>query len=347
MGQSGEEFRMKPSDRPSKNWIRALAATLAGASMLFPALPSAAGASAADDQIAFAQQTGSFGSRVFVINPDGSGASEVPLVYPAEDFGLPIWSPNRNRLLISHVLRLDEAGNLLPFRGATVNLDGSDFQLLDTPIASFDGGCFGGWFPDASRVLCAFGGDQPGVYSIRASDGADPIRLVATPAGFIDSPTDLSPDGSQFVFLRYRAGPSHGGPRPFITEQVAIFIANIDGSGVRQLTPYGLAEPHEIAAAQWSPDGHQIISETTKGRLFVIELDRGGISPIDLQTGTPQYFAFGPDWSPDGTHIVFGMFINGQEDIYIANADGTRVRQVTGTPEFEYAPDWGPARLGQ
>jgi hypothetical protein len=39
----------------------------------------------------------------------------VPLVYPAEDFGIPRWSPDGSQLLISHVLRFDASGNLLPF----------------------------------------------------------------------------------------------------------------------------------------------------------------------------------------------------------------------------------------
>ena len=56
-------------------------------------------------------------------------ASSTPR-YPAEDFGLPIWSPDRSRLL-SHVLRFDASGNLLPFRPAMVNSDGSGFKLLE------------------------------------------------------------------------------------------------------------------------------------------------------------------------------------------------------------------------
>ena len=56
---------------------------------------------------------------------------------------------------------------------------------------------------------------------------------------------------------------------------------------------------------------------------------------------TDPYFAFEPDWSPDGTRIVFCMDIHGQEDIYTANADGSNLVQVTNTPEFENGPDWG------
>jgi TolB protein len=75
--------------------------------------------------------------------------------------------------------------------------------------------------------------------------------------------------------------------------------------------------------------------------LFVIRLDGTGLTPIHLETSTTQYFAFAPDWSPDGTQIVFCMFINGQEDIYTAKADGSDLTQVTNTPEFENGPDWG------
>jgi Tol biopolymer transport system component len=316
--------------------ILASIASLAGAGII--AIPTAATASSADDQITFARQIPTGGANVFIANPDGSNESQVPLVYPAEDFGLPMWSPDRSRLLISHVLRFDASGDLLPFRPATVDPDGGNFNLLEPPNAPFDMGCFGGWYPDSTRLLCSFGGDVPGVFSIRSSDGGDPVRLTTYPFGAscnaCDEATDVSPDGTQFVFLRYKNKNSGH-------QQVALFVENIDGTGLRQLTPYGLAEPHEIAGAQWSPDGREIISETTQGRLFVVRLDGTGLTQIKLQTGTHKYFAFEPDWSPDGARIVFCMFINGQEDIYTADLNGNNLAQMTDTPDFENGPDWG------
>jgi Tol biopolymer transport system component len=299
-----------------------------------------ADAADANGQIAFARQIPTGGANVFIANPDGSNEHQVPLVYPAEDFGIPMWSPDRRRLLISHVVRFDDSGDFLPWRPATVDPDGANFTLLEPPGAPVDMGCFGGWYPDGTRLLCGFGGDQPGVFSIRASDGGDPVRLTSYPFGpcnACDEPTDVSPDGTQFVFLRFKNEETR---QP---EQVALFVENLDGTGLRQITPYGLAQPHEIAAAQWSPDGREIISETTQGRLFVVRADGTGGAPINLQTGTKKYFAFEPDWSPDGTRIVFCMIINGQEDIYTAKADGSDLIQVTNTPDFENGPDWGQA----
>jgi hypothetical protein len=63
----------------------------------------------------------------------GWGVHQVPLVDPAEDFGIPVWSPDRSKLLISNLNRFDASGDSLPFRPATVHPDGSDFKVLDPP----------------------------------------------------------------------------------------------------------------------------------------------------------------------------------------------------------------------
>jgi Tol biopolymer transport system component len=57
-----------------------------------------------------------------------------------------------------------------------------------------------------------------------------------------------------------------------------------------------------------------------------------------------RYYAFEPGWSPDGKRIVFSMYVSSgrQDDSFTARADGTDLVQVTGTPENETAPDWGP-----
>ena len=166
------------------------------------------------------------------------------------------------------------------------------------------------------------------------------MRLTTNGTGGIDLPTDVSPDGTRLVFLRFKPGASPD-PRPFRTQQVALWVANVDGTGAQQLTPYGLAAPHEAATAHWSPDGAKIISALSNGRLFTVRLDGSGLTPINLQTGTGDYFAFQPDWSPEGNRIIFCMFTNGQEDIYTANLDGSGIARVTNTPDFENAPDWG------
>ena len=46
---------------------------------------------------------------------------------------------------------------------------------------------------------------------------------------------------------------------------------------------------------------------------------------IPLETGGGFFSAISPGWSPDGTRMVFSLFLDqtGQEDIYKARSDGT------------------------
>ena len=299
-------------------------------------------------QIAFAQITPAGPANVFIANPDGSNAQQVPLGNPAETFGVPISSPDGSKLLISHTIRCDISGNCL-FQPATVNPDGSDFNQLvppNPPGASAAGMDCNAWYKDSSRILCAFaGGESPGIFSIRASDGGDPVRLTTFPFGSncngCDDPQDVSPDGTRFVFIRFKRENSG---RPEVTQQVAIFVENTDGTGLRQITPYGVALPHERASAKFSPDGTQIISTLTNGTLFIVRPDGTALTTIKLQVGTQRYSAFEPHWSPDGTRIIFCMLINGGEGIFTSNPDGSDVTQVEFTTDFTAlfnGPDWG------
>jgi Tol biopolymer transport system component len=313
-----------------------LVALIAVVFAVLVALPAGATVPGTNGQIAFVR-----GGDLFTANPDGTQVSQVPLLYPADFFSVPAWSPDGGRLLISHTFRVDSEGECcLPFRPAIVNPDGSGFTLLTIPDGPFDMDCQV-WSLDQTRLLCGFGVDPSGAFSIRASDGGDPVRLTTNPYGAPDVPTDISPDGTQFVFLRFLPGPSGAHDR---ADRVGLFVENIDGTGLRQIVPYGVAHAHDIASARWSPDGKEIISATTQGDLFTVRPDGRGLSLIHLQS---KGFAFEPDWSPDGMQIVFCMGINGQEDIYTANADGSNVKQVTDTPDFENGPDWGTHPLAE
>jgi Tol biopolymer transport system component len=287
-------------------------------------------------------------ANVFTADSNGSNAQQVllPNGIRVELFSLSVWSPDGKKLLLSHTLRIDPStGQCCLFQPATVKPDGSEFNQLVPPTPpggpSANGIDCPVWSLDQTRILCAFNDSTSGiagVFSIRASDGGDPVRLTTNPYNSNELPTDVSPDGTQFVFLRFRQ------PNTDPTQQVAIFVENMDGTGLHQVTPYGLAHAHEYIAAQWSPDGTKIISQTQQGRLFTVSPNGARVTPIVLQTGTGRYFAFGPHWSPDGTRIIFCMFINGGEGLYTANPDGSDVQKVTFTTDFSeffYWPDWG------
>jgi Tol biopolymer transport system component len=315
--------------------------------MVTSAGPAYASFPGTNGKIAFTQgdQNGIAPTNIITANPDGSEQKQLPLPdgIGVEFFSQAVWSSDGSKLLISHTFRLDNTGQCcLPFRPAIVNSDGSEFTQLTITYGPFDMDCEA-WSVDQTRLLCAFGDQFAGVFSIRTSDGGDPVRLTTNPYGSEDLATDVSPDGTRFVFVRRKPGASPP-PNPDRTQKVALFVENIDGTGLRQITPFGLALPHEFSSANWSPDGREIIAALSNGRLFIVHPDGTGLKPIPLQTGTGKYFAVQPHFSPDGTRIIFCMFINGGEGVYTANPDGSGVVQVTFTtnPAAIYnGPDWG------
>jgi Tol biopolymer transport system component len=323
------------------------------------ALPVPLPAQRTNGLIAYSQITADGPANVFIANPDGSNVQQVPLPPddPAETFGVPVWSPDGTKLLISHTFRCDNFGNCF-FQPAIVDPSGSNFNQLvppNPPGASSEGMDCEAWFPGGTRILCAFSANpNAGVFSINASDGGDGVRLTTNPfsaTGGMDFPTDVSLDGSLFLFVRtrFKRNPNDTSP----DQQPALFIENTDGTGLRQLTASGKLTFGLPQAARFSPDGTQIIGEIGNGKMFTIHPDGSHYTDINLQV-TDRYFAFGPAWSPDGTRIIFCMFINGGEGIYTANPDGSNVKQVTFTTNLgaNFAnvfngPNWGTHPLSQ
>ena len=190
------------------------------------------------------------------------------------------------------------------------------------------------WTPDDRRIVC--NDDSPFLFTIRPSDGGGRLPLTRNPFGGSDVAVGFSPDGSHLAFERSRAD-----------EQLALMVANADGSQARRITPFGLLMNQVFQGANWSPDGKSLISTQTDGHLIVISVDGTQARIISLQIGSRDYFAFHPDFSPDGRHIVFSAYTNPtspQDDLYRADLDGTHGVQLTNTPTAEVSPDWAIVR---
>jgi hypothetical protein len=264
--------------------------------------------------------------RLFSVLPDASDEVALPVSFTdcAE------WSPDGTRL---HITASEYPGSRL--RPALVKADGTGFTLLDaTTDANLNLGC-GDWTPDASRlVLEGFpqAGDPSlnGIYSVRASDGGDLEVLSGNPYGGYDAVPQVSLADGSIVFLR--TDPA----RELANDVGALFVMRADGSGLRRITPWGLA----ASSGGWSPDGRWIAFTAPSRELYLVRPDGTGLAPVtvDLPAGTPMQ----PRWSPDGAQLVFGLRTNNRGDIYTVAVDGSDLTQITDTPTIdERWPDWG------
>jgi Tol biopolymer transport system component len=274
---------------------------------------------------------------IYTVNPDGSG---VRLLYagPAEG---PLWSPDGTEV---SVFCCDD-GMAAHF----VDVATGELRTLPQPDPTLEAFCGAAWSPDGERITCeTFGVDDPslnGIHSMRVSDGGDLTRITSVPGGN-DVAGGYSPDGSQLVFVRFE---EEGAP------PIGMFVINVDGSGLRQLTPPGMQLDEDGFGGQWSPDGTKIlvvgISDADRKMIFVVDAAGGDPVPLPITPACggarsdPESFGcYSPTWSPDGTKILFVRSKALSEDtfsesIYQVNADGSGLVQVTDGQDDQ--PRWG------
>jgi Tol biopolymer transport system component len=158
------------------------------------------------------------------------------------------------------------------------------------------------------------------------ADGTGQTRLTSSARSYAWS-SDWSPDGTRIVFTR-------GEPD---TPESALFIMNVDGNGLRQLTDL----PGEVWVPAWAPDGARIafVSKTARGQqIYAINADGTDVRQL-THMQAPTY---GPAWSPDGTRLVYTSNASGSDQLYTMDADGGNQRQITAQGIFNFGAAWSP-----
>jgi Tol biopolymer transport system component len=156
------------------------------------------------------------------------------------------------------------------------------------------------------------------------------IAQLTTDPGREGNP-QFSPDGS-FILYESQAG-----------NEVQLWRMNLDGSNRQPIT----ATPgSKNAWARFRPDGQRLTYwqyEEGSGTHRIVNSKVDGTDAIVIDESFATLDR--PDWSPDGQYIAYAAQKNGNWDIWIATADGTRKVRVTSDPRMETNPLWKPQGL--
>jgi Tol biopolymer transport system component len=198
--------------------IALLALTLAA---MMAALPAGAAPRQANGQLAYGLYNPLLDdTQVYVINPDGVGGGRL-VQGPAETGEEPRWFPDGIHVATGGAFDLPGGGSRI------INVDDGTARDVGGQDPTLFNPC-GIPSPDGTRLLCetfSEDGSQNGIHMIRASDGGGLTRITSNPGGD-DVPGDWSPNGKRIVFERFTPEGS-----------VGMFVVNINGTGLKQITP--------------------------------------------------------------------------------------------------------------
>lgn len=130
----------------------------------------------------------------------------------------------------------------------------------------------------------------------------------------------LSPDGQTVYFSSKRTGGFE------------IYSIAINGDGLRRLT----REIGSLYAPELSPNGELILFTNHGNGLWLMTPD--GDDPYALTFRDD----IDPTWSPDGSMIAFASSRNGERQLYVMNANGSNVSQVTDLNNMGGRSTWSP-----
>ena len=171
-------------------------------------------------------------------------------------------------------------------------------------------------------------------------DGSNQTRLTNNPAK--DEYPSWSPDGKKIAFQTTR------------NEKEDVYVMNSDGSSQTRLTD----NPAFDGCLSWSPDGNKIAFASIRdGNFEIYVMNADGSEQTNL-TNNPS-FDMAPSWSPDGKKIAFYSLRKDVPDqkeygadgrwwyeynaeIYVMNADGSELTNITNNPAYDGYPSWSP-----
>ena len=223
----------------------------------------------------------------------------------------------------------------------TMNADGSNVTNLTNDGRNNDQP---EWSPDGSRIAwdtwAQFNNGNVWVMNADGSAKAALTKNVATDHVSNSQPT-WTPNGSSIVFVR--SDDAAG---------AEIYRMAADGSNPTRLTNTS-AEADDVQPAV-SPNGTIAFASDRANTpyemfdIYVMNADGSGVRRLTFDGGDPEqptepmHDSLNPAWSPDGTRVAFDTTRDGNREVYVINANGSGLVNVSQHTASDYAPTWSP-----
>ena len=281
--------------------------------------------------------------RIWVMNQDGSSPRAVSPTTTTQVAVSPAVMPD-GRIAYSARSGPEESAR---WRIMSVKPDGSDERIESEESNNYWQPSFG---PTTGAMFCHGVGptskDAPpgSVFPGHMYLGPGPLLLSGYPkrTQFPDREVELYP-------IRGFSGVPNPNKDLFVrTElpQLHLVLSSLRGDSARQLTPVQNGELPWIGMS-WSPDGNWIAY--TAGEMFsppnaeadVWKIHPDGTGAVNLTLNSPGNDGF-PSFSGDGRRVVFRSGRTGNFDIFLMNADGSGVTNLTNNPADDTFPAFSP-----
>lgn len=258
--------------------------------------------------------------QIMLVNADGSNPRNLT-DQPGNHLS-PSWSPDGEQL----VFVSDRTGSTELY---VMNADGSDLrQITDTGWHKEAPH----WSPDGEQIMFACypdtrsGGQADSQICVVNTDGSNLRSLSEDGIGGYDPA--WSPDGQRIAFTGFSPTGED------------VYLIYADGSGLRQLTD---DENGGYGFATWSPDGQQIAYAASRREginIYVVDIDDSNERPLLV---TSMESGLTPAWSPNGSTIAV-ISHEGMDEhvIYLIDADGANVREVSRHSDYIDLLSWSP-----
>lgn len=170
--------------------------------------------------------------------------------------------------------------------------------------------------------------------------------LEGTNISFVEIPTSIQNGLNQawvaFTVLENQVTPED---TEVVIPMLAVYLARpSDGFLVR------VVELPQDARVYWSPSGLHlayVLREGADQGLYLLDIQSGRVMKIhDGNSLQPRGINGNqPAWSPDGTRLAFVLPTAYATDIYLINADGTGLTNLTNSSSYDFWPAWSTDSL--